>query len=146
MRGMHLPAHYEVIDAELAGVLMALRETANKLDSTERKCLVMQYHEAGRCRKTLGHPLLARPLAACARPKYDGRPGTLLISQDLLTRVGAHDPSCHATQRARTKLRSDSVASWTRLVCVAWGRFHLDFSSMGAGLVWAGRLIMTPAS
>ena len=41
MRGMRLPAHCEVIDAELAGVLIALRETAQQAGANERKCLIM---------------------------------------------------------------------------------------------------------
>ena len=41
MRSMRLPGHYEVVDAELAAVLMALEETANKPNAESRKCLIM---------------------------------------------------------------------------------------------------------
>ena len=41
MRCMRLPAHYEVVDAELAGIMMALRETAGKTESKERRVLIM---------------------------------------------------------------------------------------------------------
>lgn len=38
---MRLTAHYEVVDAELAAILMVLRETAQKEDAGARRCLIM---------------------------------------------------------------------------------------------------------
>jgi len=41
MIGMRLPAHLEVIDAELAGMLMVIREAATTTDAHERRLLIM---------------------------------------------------------------------------------------------------------
>ena len=41
MRSARLPGHYEVIDAELAAMLMALREVAGHPDAKDRRCLIM---------------------------------------------------------------------------------------------------------
>ena len=41
LRSERLPGHYEVVDAELAAVLMALEETAAKTDASGRRCLIM---------------------------------------------------------------------------------------------------------
>ena len=41
MRSERLPAHYEVIDAELAGVLMVMKEMATKGDAAQRRVMIM---------------------------------------------------------------------------------------------------------
>ena len=41
MKGMRLPAHYEVVDAELAAILMVLKEAAEGEGAKEKRCLVM---------------------------------------------------------------------------------------------------------
>ena len=41
MRGMRLPGCYEVVDAELAGMLMVLKEVAEQPEAEKRKCLIM---------------------------------------------------------------------------------------------------------
>jgi hypothetical protein len=41
MRGMRLPAHYEVVDAELAAILMVLKEAAEGEGAKRKRCLVM---------------------------------------------------------------------------------------------------------
>ena len=41
LRCMRLPDHYEVVDAELAGMLMVLREVASQGGAAERRCLLM---------------------------------------------------------------------------------------------------------
>ena len=46
MRGMRLPGHYTVTDAELAGVLMVLDEMARAEDAAARRCLIMSDCEA----------------------------------------------------------------------------------------------------
>ena len=38
---MRQPAHYEVVDAELAAILMVLKETAQHADAKTRRCLIM---------------------------------------------------------------------------------------------------------
>ena len=46
MRSMRLPDHYEVVDAELAAMLMVLRETAQEAGAGEKRCLIMSDCEA----------------------------------------------------------------------------------------------------
>jgi len=41
MKGMRLPAHYEVVDAELAAILMVLKEAAEGEGARRKRCLVM---------------------------------------------------------------------------------------------------------
>ena len=41
MTGMRLPAHYEVVDAELAAILMVLKGAAEGENAKEKRCLVM---------------------------------------------------------------------------------------------------------
>ena len=41
LRSMRLPEHYEVVDAELAGMLMALKEVSAQHEPGQRKCLLM---------------------------------------------------------------------------------------------------------
>ena len=41
MRGMRLPAHYEVVDAEMAAILMVLKEEAAYEDADTRRILIM---------------------------------------------------------------------------------------------------------
>ena len=41
MYGQRLPANYEIVDAELHGILLALRETARNADAAQRRCLIM---------------------------------------------------------------------------------------------------------